>query len=47
MSSKKSIIWPAGTVRWNAYVALSVGMSLTGYQVPAPSGSLATKAPSE
>lgn len=37
---------PSGTVMVNRYVALSDGTSLTGYQVLAPSGSLATNAPS-
>jgi hypothetical protein len=33
-------------VRWKVYVALSLGWSLTGYHVDAPSGSLSTKLPS-
>jgi len=37
---------PSGTSRRNVYVALSLGWSLTGYHVEAPSGSAATKLPS-
>ena len=37
---------PVGTVTSKRNVALSAGVSLTGNQVGAPCGSLATKAPS-
>ena len=37
---------PAGTVIANSNVALSRGLSLTGYQPGEPCGSLTTKAPS-
>src|SRR3954453_6438985 len=36
-------VTPLGTVRWNVYVALSIGWSFTGNHVDAPSGSLRTK----
>ena len=37
---------PSGTVTLKSYVALSRGLSLTGYQAGEPCGSPTTKAPS-
>src|SRR6476469_5480728 len=37
---------PSGTVTWKSKVALSCGVSLTGYQLGEPCGSPTTKAPS-
>ena len=39
-------VCPSGTVIAKSYVALSFGVSLTGYQVGEPCGSLTTNAPS-
>ncbi len=41
-----SAVRPAGTVTAKSKVALSNGMSLHGYQLGEPCGSLTTKAPS-